>query len=771
MRKVVLLVGFVSLLFCLSCYAEEEKENLSPYFFVESDDASLDRFPLLETKAEVNIAGVIAAVKLTQVYKNEGKRTIEAVYVFPLGTKSAIHRMKMKIGERVIEANIEKREAAKVIYEQAKNQGKIASLLEQQRPNVFQMKVANIMPNDVVEVIVEYTELITPQDGIYEFVYPTVAGPRYGGELTDPRDSDSWIKNPYLHEGEKAPYNFDIIVNINAGMALNKVEVSSHDVNVNYLSKNEAKITLSPEEKNGGNRDLILRYALEGEKIQSGILLYPGEEENFFLLMAEAPKRVNLEDIPAREYLFIVDVSGSMRGYPLDVSKKLIRDILSSLRSNDYFNILFFAGGSEVLSDQALAASEGNIQKAIAMLQSRRGGGGTNISQALEKALALEKEEGLSRTIVIATDGYVAVEKRTFDIIRDNLGKANVFTFGIGTAVNRYLIEGMARAGRGEPFVVTGQSEASKAARRFKEYISGPVLTDIKVEFEGVGPYDVEPKNIPDLFAQRPIIIYGKYKNPTGTVVISGKAAGEEYRQEISIKRQDESESNLALKYLWARERIAELSDYQKVGEDVREEVTNLGLKYSLMTEYTSFVAVDTVARDTGEAVTVKQPLPLPQGVSDYAVGERARKQIAGNGFNMSVDYSYSGSPVAQGGRVFSRQYVPKDEREVYFSDTGRPNRIKQVYLTGGKFPQGLTIKQANDLLLPLKKQLEKAFNEWSLEEARIILMVEQGKVKDVKIKSYKGRECDKDILRRIFQQINFPDNLTGQVELELICR
>ena len=237
MKRLIFIIGFLCCIipFTASWGASwrtaKENKVLSPYFFVQSKDPALDPFPLLETRAKVDIAGVIAEIELTQVYKNEGKRTIEAVYVFPLGTKSAIHAMRMKIGKRTIEAKIEERAAAKQIYEQAKQEGKVASLLEQERPNVFQMKVANIMPGDRIEVKVSYTELLVPEKGIYEFVFPTVVGPRYTErQEKGAKATDTWVKSPYLHEGKEAPYAFDIAAHIRAGIPLGAVWVPSHKV-------------------------------------------------------------------------------------------------------------------------------------------------------------------------------------------------------------------------------------------------------------------------------------------------------------------------------------------------------------------------------------------------------------------------------------------------------------------------------------------------------------------------------------------------------------
>ncbi|MFQ5840833.1 MAG: VIT domain-containing protein [Thermodesulfobacteriota bacterium] len=750
MKKLLFIFGLlISILLPISSYAEENGKTLSPYFFVRSDDTSLDPFPLLETKAEVNILGVIAEIELTQVYKNEGKRTIEAIYVFPLGTKSAIHAMRMRIGTRIIEAKIEERAMAKLIYERAKEEGKVASLLEQQRPNVFQMKVANIMPGDVIQVMVNYTELLVPEDGTYEFVFPTVVGPRYSEKReNEATDDDTWLSTPYLHEGEEPPYRFGIKVNIRSGVSLGRVWVPSHKVNVRQ-TMDEAEVNLSPEEEKGGDRDFILRYTLGGETIQSGLLLYPGEEEKFFLLMVQPPEKVTLDAVPPREYLFIVDVSGSMHGFPLTVSKALIKRTIGNLRGKDYFNILFFAGGSKVLSPHPLPASEGNKNKAFVMLEEQRGGGGTRILPALKRALSLEKREGFSRIVVIATDGYVAVEKEVFDLMRKNLNEANFFPFGIGKGVNRYLIEGMARVGRGEPFVASNQEEALKVAEKFLDYIRSPLLTDIEVEFQGFDAYDVEPLSPPDLFARRPLIVFGKYRNAEGKMRVRGKTVWGDYEKGIEVSRFMEDGDNEALKYLWARERIACLSDYGKVGAKVAEEVKNLGLKYHLMTQYTSFVAVDTMVRETGELVTVKQPLPLPEGVSDYAVGNHRGRASA------PASYSLMRALPAKE-EAYGR---PHDEKKV----------LSRLYIMGGKLPPGITMGEVEKIFSPLIKELEKVFKKSGSKKLGVILTIEGGKIKDIQLKNWQGKRPKKEAVEKILRKMVFSSSIKGKIELELL--
>ncbi len=640
---------------------EMEDKTLSPYFFVKSGDPKTDALPLLETSADVNIAGVMADVTVKQVYENSGENPLEAIYTFPASTRAAVYSMVMKIEDRTLTAKINERKKAREKYEQAKEEGKSASLLEQQRPNVFQMNVANIMPGDTIVVELKYTELLIPENGIYEFVYPTVVGPRYSEKNADSaKDRDKFVETPYQHEGEEPLYDFDLNLQLNAGVPLDYVECKTHEVNIDKTSEKEAEINLAESEKSGGNRDFVLEYRLSGGKIQTGLLTSEGERENFFLLMLQPPKRVDRQQIPNREYIFIMDVSGSMSGYPIEVSKKTIKKLLNDLRLEDKFNVMTFAGGSKVFSEKSVHAAPENIEKAVELVGRQRGGGGTRLLPAMRRSLDIPKQKGYSRTIVVVTDGYIDVEKETFDLIRNNMNEANVFTFGIGKGVNRYLIEGMARVGKGKEFVVMHPDGAEEKAEKFREYIQSPVMTDISVDFGKFDAYDTEPKKIPDVFAERPIIIFGKYKKPAGgTIKVTGTTGNEKIETEIPVNMFATKDNSNALKYLWARQKLMMLSDYNSVmqTDKMKEEITDIGLKYNLLTRYTSFVAIDTKVRNQDTTVTVKQPLPMPEGVSDNAVGGFA-SNLSFSSSALKAAPRMSGGPPPGNGKVMYEKMV-----------------------------------------------------------------------------------------------------------------
>lgn len=627
------------LFFALQCLAhsqdqpETRDQTLAPYFIVLTDDPTLDQLPLQSTSAEINIAGVIANVKVTQIYKNDGLRPIEAIYVFPLSTNAAVYSMKMTVGDVLINAVIKEREEARQEFEDARDEGKTASLLEQNRPNVFQMNVTNILPGDNIKVDLEYVELLVPENGQYELIYPAVVGPRYSELQTDEAtDTETWVETPYQHSGEDALYDFNVTAHINSGIPIQRVDSPSHEITVSQPDELSADIVLATTER-AGLKDYKIRYNLRDNEIQSGVLLYEHEDENFFLVMVEPPARFEEDDIPPREYIFVLDVSGSMNGFPLNTAQTFLSKLLSELRPNDVFNVMAFSGGSSILFPISQQATPDVINNAVSMVNRYSSGGGTRLLSALQNVYSLPLySDELSRNIVIITDGFINAEFAVFDKIRENMNIANVFSVGIGSSPNIFLIEGMARVGQGEPLLIQNSNEIDDRLERYKDYIKSPLLTHINTDFNDFNAYDIEPPSVPDLLAQRPLTIIGKYHGEAqGSLSVSGQSVVGEFRKTFDLSSVMPNEANSALRYLWARKRIQLKSDYVEINKSLWfleqndqqfvEEITQLGLQYNLLTPYTSFIAVyDVVRNEDGNPDTVNQPLPLPDGVEDTAL-------------------------------------------------------------------------------------------------------------------------------------------------------
>jgi Ca-activated chloride channel family protein len=614
------------LLFLLLCFGSQLLlgQSASPYFLVQGGPAD---FTLAATAADVRISGVIADVTVRQTYVNRGPSTLEATYVFPAGTGAAVYAMRMRVGERIIEGEVMRKAAARQTYETAKREGKRASLLEQHRPNVFQMSVAGIQPGDTVAVELRYTELLVPESGRYAFVYPTVVGPRFTGENTNAGSTGSdYTDQPYTPAAAAPP--FTLKLELDAGMPIAELGSPSHRIRSERPDATTARLTLDGAESGGADRDFVLEYRLGGTGVQTGMLLFEGEEENYFLYLAQPPLPTNAPAAePAKEFVFVVDVSGSMNGFPLGVAKDLLQRLTDGLRPTDRFNILLFAGAGQTWQPVSVAATPENVAAAKDFLTAARGGGGTRLLSALEHAFALPlPDRGISRNFVILTDGYISVEPEVFELIDRRLGEANVYAFGIGRSVNRHLIEGMARIGRGRPAFVLDPSDARTEAERFRRYITAPVLTNVRLDYGKFDAYEMEPFQLPDLTRERPLVVFGKYRGKArGALQLSGQSGSGSWSSVTSVSKRDADARHAALAYLWARHRIQRLADYNNLRHDDErvEEVTRLGLTYNLLTPYTSFVAVDKtpVLARADTARTVRQPLPLPAGVSATAVG------------------------------------------------------------------------------------------------------------------------------------------------------
>lgn len=588
----------------------------------EAESGNMEHLPLKATRVLASVDGVIARVEVEQEYANTGGEPIDATYVFPASTRAAVHGMVLETNGRVIEAKIGEKEKAASEFAAARREGKTAALLEEKRPNVFRMRVAAIRPGEVAKVRLTYSETLVSEEGVYEFVYPTVVAPRYNkpGEISSPVTTATC-------PGDFDAPDFSLALAIHGGGKLRDVTCATHPSEIAFPSPDQARVRVrGTENDRAENRDVVVRYRLGGESVTNGVLLHTAGAGGHFLITIEPPARPETGVLPPRDYIFVVDTSGSMNGFPLDTAKSLMRGLLGDLRVEDRFNIIAFAGGNAVFSPDPRPAEEETIGRAMRWLDRREGGGGTELRAALDKALAMPGEEGRARVIVTVTDGLISGEAEVFELVRAQLGRANFFAFGIGSSVNRHLIEGLARAGKGEPAVVLHPGEAAATSARFRRQIERPVLTDIRIEWEGFAVEAVEPVDVPDLFAERPLRITGKFAgDPKGKLHVRGRRGGEKLHAVIDIAEAAASGTNHpAVPILWARERVGSLlpNGEEKVDPRTREEVLSIGLEYALLTPFTSFVAVDHQSVPTGtEARAVVQPLPLPHLVSVSAIG------------------------------------------------------------------------------------------------------------------------------------------------------
>lgn len=624
MSKVVLLL---CVLVCAASSFGQEITQGSLYA-VGKQGKELGACPLKNTTVKTEISGFLARVRVTQEFQNSFTDPIEAVYTFPLSQNGAVDDMTMKVGERIVRAKIMKREEARATYETAKTEGKTASLLDQERPNIFTQAVANIMPGDTVIIEISYVETLKYEEGAYEFVFPMTVGPRYiPGSVKDAAK----IAPPVAETRNGSDISID--VNLNAGVPVEEIRSSSHDIEQVNFSPNAAKVTLRGE-KTIPNKDFILRYDVTGGKIQDAILAHRDERGGFFTLILQPPDKIASEDRTPKEIVFVLDTSGSMYGFPIEKAKEAMKLSLEGLYPDDTFNLITFAGDTSVLFDKPVPATQANLERAQAFLDSRQGGGGTEMMKAIKVALDPSDSQDHLRIVCFMTDGYVGNEEEIIAEVQRH-PQARVFSFGIGSSVNRYLLDKMAEAGKGEVEYVALNDDGSKAARKFYERVRTPLLTDLSIDWNSMPVADVYPGKLTDLFSAKPVILHGRYaKGFGGTIRLKGKVAGQEYVRDIVVNLPETEAANDSIASLWARTRVDELSssklratDPAKAGE-FDKQITNLGIEFRLLTQFTSFVAVEErIVNQNGTPRTVLVPVTLPEGVNrQTTVGGRSNR-------------------------------------------------------------------------------------------------------------------------------------------------
>lgn len=606
---------------------------------IGAEGKALGACPLRHTDVQVEVAGFVARVTVRQQFHNPFAEKIEAVYTFPLSQDAAVDAMTMRVGDRVIEGEIREREEARRVYEQARAEGHVASLLDQERPNIFTQSVANIEPGEEVDITIGYSELLDWKDGEFQFDFPMVVGPRYipGGPVgvgsgtgmalpTDQVPDADRVTPPVTPEGTRAGHDISVTVNLRAGLPIRRLDSPQHAVTVEYTdqAKTSAVVKLKDQETIP-NRDFVLVFETAGEEVADAVLAHTDERGKFVTLVLQPPKRVRQEAIVPKELIFVIDSSGSMSGFPIETAKTAMKLCIENAHPNDTFNLLTFSGGTKLCFPGPVANTDENRSRALAFLGDLKGSGGTEMMKAIEAALADQHDPERVRVVCFMTDGYVGNDMAILDAVKKNAGTARVFAFGIGRSVNRFLLDGMAAAGRGEVQYILDESQAKGAGERFYERVRWPVLTDIVVDFGDLKVSEVYPPRVPDLFAARPVVVVAQYREGgQGTLTLTGRTGAGPFERKIPVTLPGERPENRELASTWARRKIDHLMQQDFAGIQqgnpnpaLKEEILGLGLRYRLLTQFTSFVAVEKVTVTAGgQPRTVAVPVEMPQGVS-----------------------------------------------------------------------------------------------------------------------------------------------------------
>ena len=590
--------------------------------------------PLKHTDVKVKIRGFVAEVTVTQEFRNPIDRPIEAVYVFPLPHDSAVNATEMRIGKRVIRGKIDRRKTARQKYQSARDQGKRASLLEQERPNVFTQSLANIGPGETIHVVIRYVQALPYKDGAYELAYPMVVGPRYipgsgrveSGQSGHGRIPDnqrvpdaSRITPPTIEPGRRCGFDISIAVDVDAGTPIQNIVSRAHKITIERSGESRASVLLDPADS-VPNKDFVLNIATAGKHPEIGMVAHHNGKIGHFTMVVQPPKAPAEDQIRPREVICIIDVSGSMSGRPLDLARKGAIKLLNTLRQTDRFNIYVFSNQSTSLSSTPLTANDQNLRKGVAYVKGLRARGGTNMLSGIRSALSQRIPETHLRIIAMFTDGYIGNEIEILAEVKRNVSTARFCTFGTGSSINRYLLDRIARLGGGLCEVILLNDKPGEVIERFANRMAKPVLTDVRVKIDGVEVVDCIPARVADLYDGIPVYVHGRYKiGGKADITITGRIGAEPSTANVKFTFPDASTDSSPIPSIWARQRIKELQlaglDTGNQNEYVQE-ITQLALDYSLMSKYTSFVAVDeTPTQFRTRPDTVPVEVPIPDGV------------------------------------------------------------------------------------------------------------------------------------------------------------
>ncbi len=599
--------------------------------------------PLEHTSAEITVSGIYQIGIVRQVYGNPYDTPIEAVYVFPLPEDGAVSRMDMFIGDRHIIGDIHERSQAQRIYDEAIQSGQTAALLEQERPNIFTQTVGNILPGDSIVIEIEYTAPVKYESGTWELSFPMVVGPRF---IPENVADAARIAPPVVPEGTRAGYDIELSVLLDPGMPVRWLESVNHEIDAE--KQDELPLLTLAQGETIPNRDFVLRYRTATDGIGSGFVAHNGALGGHFMLMLEPDASVERDLIAPKEMFFVIDCSGSMSGQPMEVAKETVRRFVQGMNPGDSFQIMRFSETASAMSSHPLPNTPENIRTGVEYINSLSGMGGTMMIEGIRAAIGYPEDPERIRYIIFLTDGYIGNESEILGelqtTVRDN---TRLFSIGVGSSVNRYLIEGLAEEGMGSAVYVGYNDEPAEAVGEIYRKINNPYLVGIELDWGDLSVTDCQFGGTRDLFDGEPLVISGRFTRPgTGTLRVTGTLGGRPWTRNISITLPQPGEGTEAADRLWASRRLAALrrQGYSpELDADARQEITEsmigVSLDYRVLCEYTAFVAVDSETRigAGGEPLRVDVPVNMPVGVSYQGVfGQVASSPSPVGGYAMN---------------------------------------------------------------------------------------------------------------------------------------
>jgi len=564
--------------------------------------------PNIETIVNINIDGMVSETKMEQVFINSSSDPIEAIYIYPLNHNAAINDMQFIVNNRIIESKIKEKSVAKKEYKKAKEDGKRASIVTQERPNIFKQSIANIMPNDTINVIISFVQNLKYENHEFKYRLPLTITPLYSKEpkrininngvnpINSVINDNEKISPKYLDETINYTNNIKIKANINSGFKIVDV-ISSHKIDHHKINDSNFKISLKNGQINA-NQDFTLSYLIkEEDEPQISILSATKNNEEYYMIMAMGPKDINDKQHISKEITFVIDKSGSMDGHNMESAKIAVIEALKKLKSNDTFNIISFSEGFEKFSYKPLLVNDKNIKHGLKFVNNITANGGTEALAALEWAMQEEHDSNKIKMIIFITDGAIGYEDSVMRLIdEENINEARFFPICIGYAPNSYLLQKLAEITRGTYTYIKNHGEITNKLEILFNKIENPILSDIIVNFDQAEDYFPNP--IKDLYLNEPLIIFCKSNSSINEIEFKGKNSTGDFKKKFNLNDIVISQES-AIPELWARKKIAYLMDNYRLSRDteqkdeIKSQVIDISKSYNILSKFTSFIGVE----------------------------------------------------------------------------------------------------------------------------------------------------------------------------------